>query len=84
MAYTVRLKPHAERDLDHLPLDLARRIWTKLLTLEQRPRPAGSTKLEGTGVYRIRIGDYRVVYVIDDRVRVVEIVRIAHRREVYR
>jgi mRNA interferase RelE/StbE len=84
MAYTVRLKPRAERDLDRLPTPLARRIWEKLLGLEEEPRPLGSSKLEGSDGYRIRVGDHRVVYLIDDRARTVDIVRVAHRREVYR
>jgi mRNA interferase RelE/StbE len=84
MAYTVRLKPRAERELDRLPTGLARRIWGKLLELEGEPRPPGSSKLEGSDGYRIRVSDHRVVYQIDDRARTVEIVRIAHRREVYR
>ncbi len=84
MAYTVRLKPRAERDLDRLPTPQARRIWGKLLGLEGEPRPRGSSKLEGSDGYRIRVGDHRIVYLIDDRARTVEIIRIAHRREVYR
>ena len=84
MAYTVRLKPRAERDLDRLPIAIARRIWQRLLALEDEPRPSGISKLEGSDAYRIRLGDYRVVFLIDDRLRVVEIVRVAHRREVYR
>lgn len=84
MVYTVRLKPRAERDLDRLPAPLVRRIWEKLLGLEEEPRPPGSSKLEGSDGYRIRVGDHRVVYLIDDHARTVEIVRIAHRREVYR
>jgi mRNA interferase RelE/StbE len=84
VAYTIRLKPRAERELDQLPTGQARRIWEKLLGLEDEPRPRGSAKLEGTDGYRVRVGDHRVVYLIDDRARTVEIVRIAHRREVYR
>ncbi len=84
MAYSVRLKPRARRDLDRLPIGVARRIWENLLKLEEEPRPPGSSKLEGSDGYRIRVGDHRVVYLIDDRLRTVEIVRIAHRREVYR
>jgi mRNA interferase RelE/StbE len=84
MAYTVRLKPRAERDLDRLPFDVVRRIWRKLLSLEEEPRPTGSSKLEGTDGYRLRVGDYRIVYLVDDRARVIEVVRVAHRREVYR
>jgi mRNA interferase RelE/StbE len=84
MAYTVRLKPRAERDLDRLPIAIARRIWQRLLALEDEPRPPGISKLEGSDAYRIRLSDYRVVFLIDDRLRVVEIVRVAHRRDVYR
>jgi mRNA interferase RelE/StbE len=84
MAYTIQLKPRAERELDRLPLTIARRIWRKLLALEKAPRPRGTSKLEGTDGYRIRIGDYRVVYIVDDREQTVDIIRVAHRKEVYR
>jgi len=84
MAYTVRLKPRAERDLDRLPVDVARRIWRRLLALEDDARPPGVTKLAGSDAYRIRIGDHRIVYLINDPGRFVEVVRVAHRREVYR
>ena len=85
MPYVVRLKPRAERDLDRLPIQVARRIWQRLLALEANPRPPGCVKLVGEeDAYRIRVGDYRVVYLIDDRGPLVEIVRIAHRLEVYR
>jgi mRNA interferase RelE/StbE len=84
VAYIVRLKPRAERELDRLPTGQARRIWEKLLGPEDEPRPRGSAKLEGTDGYRVRVGDHRVVYLIDDRARTVEVVRISHRREVHR
>ena len=85
MPYAVRLKPRAERDLDRLPIQVARRIWQRLLDLEANPRPHGCMKLTGEeDAYRIRIGDYRVVYLIDDQGQIAEIVRVAHRREVYR
>ena len=84
MAYVVRLKPRAERDLDRLPIGVARRIWQKLVALEGEPRPPGASNLEGSDGYRIRMGDYRIVYLIDDSAQVGEVVRVAHRREVYR
>ena len=84
ISYTVRLKPRAERELDRLPIAVARRIWEKLLTLGREPRPPGASKLEGVEGYRIRVGDYRIVYLVDDDQRVVDVARIAHRREVYR
>ena len=84
MTYTVRLKPRAQRDLDNLRLVVARRIWRRLLALEDEPQPPGATKIEGSDACRIRVGDYRVVYLINDPDHLVEIVRVAHRREVYR
>lgn len=85
MAYRVSLKPKAERDLDKLPIQVARRVWNKLLDLENDPRPHGSVKLAGEDdAYRIRVGDYRAIYLIDDHQKIVEVVRVAHRREVYR
>ncbi len=53
-------------------------------SLAIEPRPVGAVKLAGTDDFRVRIGDYRIVYAIDDNKRVVLIARIAHRREVYR
>jgi mRNA interferase RelE/StbE len=52
--------------------------------LAHSPRPPGNEKLSGQDRYRIRQGDYRIVYAIDDEARIVEIVKIGHRREVYR
>jgi len=84
MAYVIRLKPRAEAELDKLSFSTVKRITAKLLALEENPRPHGAVKLQGTEGYRIRIGEYRVVYLVNDRERVVDVVRIAHRREVYR
>ncbi len=84
MSYTVRLKPRAERELDRLPIGVARRVWERLLALEREPRPRGAAKLEGIEGYRIRVGDYRIVYLVDDDARVVDVARIGHRREIYR
>ena len=84
MSYTVILKRSAERELDRLPAQTHERIASKLLELEDNPRPHGVQKLHGQDRYRIRIGDYRVLYVIDDRAHTVEIVAVGHRREIYR
>ena len=81
---TIRLKTRAERELDRLPFTLARRIWRKLLVLAKDSRSRGTSKLEESDGYRIRIGDYRIVYIVDDREQTVDIIRVAHRREVYR
>ena len=70
--------------MDRLPIGVARRVWEKLLVLEREPRPRGAAKLEGIEGYRIRVGDYRIVYLVDDDARVVDVARIGHRREIYR
>lgn len=60
------------------------RVNVAIDALAEDPRPRGATKLAGRDDYRIRVGDYRVVYAVDDAARLVIVARIAHRREVYR
>ena len=82
--YVVRIKRSAEKELDKLPKKLAQAIDAAILRLELEPRPGGSKRLRGSDAYRIRHGDYRVLYIIDDKTRVVQITAIGHRKEVYR
>ena len=82
--YEVRIKRSAEKDLDQLPRSHADAIAAAILKLEDNPRPRGSKRLRATDGYRIRHGNYRVLYTIDDRFRLVEIVAIGHRRDIYR
>jgi len=85
MNYTVRLKRSAEKELEDFPDHVHNRITERLLTLEQNPRPRGVRKLRGRAEeYRLRVGDYRVLYVVDDAAQVVEVIAIRHRREAYR
>ena len=85
MAYTVLLRPSAERDRRCLPPEIRHRITDALLSLETDPRPPGAVKLTGKrNRWRVRIGDYRLIYEIDDAPFQVLVVRIAHHREVYR
>lgn len=84
MTYSLFLLPSAERDLDRLDGPVYRRCYQALLKLSAGPRPAGSQKLTGEDGYRIRVGDWRVLYRIDDIGKKVFIYRIKHRREVYR
>ena len=82
--YAVELKPSAEKELDRLSGKLNARIFSRLESLALDPRPPGCKKLKGgDNEWRIRIGDYRAVYTIDDRRLVVEVTRIRHRSEVY-
>lgn len=83
--YRVRLSRQAQKDLDRLPDEIWQRIQTALVALRQNPRPHGSTKLRGSSDgYRVRIGDYRALYDVDDAERLVMVLRVQHRREAYR
>lgn len=83
-AYRVDVQRSAERDLERLSADLFERIAERLEALSDAPRPPGSEKLSGLDAYRIRVGDHRVIYEVDDDARVVRVTRVRHRREVYR
>jgi mRNA interferase RelE/StbE len=83
-SYHVSLTASAEKELHRLPAQMVARIMPRLEGLALAPRPAGCKKLTGgDNEWRIRVGDYRIVYEIDDRARTVDVTRIAHRREVY-
>ena len=83
-SYRVALAASAERELRSLPTKVLARIMPRLEHLGSVPRPPGCKKLKGGDKeWRIRVGDYRIVYVIDDTARTVDVTRIAHRREVY-
>lgn len=83
--YRVQIERRAQKALDALPRDLRRRVAAKVDALTENPRPLGVRKLEGEeDLYRLRVGDYRVLYAIRDAVLLVLVVRIADRREVYR
>jgi mRNA interferase RelE/StbE len=82
--YSLTIKSSARKELEALDDTLFTRIESKILRLADNPRPPGCTKLKGySDIWRIRIGDYRVLYTIDDKEFAVRISRIAHRREVY-
>jgi len=83
--YRVVVERSAEKDLRRLPLDVRFRVADALRSLANAPRPVGSRKLAGTKHdWRIRVGDYRVIYEIADTVKVVRVYRVRHRREAYR
>jgi mRNA interferase RelE/StbE len=82
---SVLLSPAAVRDLAALDKPAQRRVVARIEALASNPRPPGVTKLQGeANAWRIRVGDYRVLYTIEDGRRVVLVVRIGHRREVYK
>ena len=83
--YEVRLHSSARKNFLSLPRDVQQRIRTHLHDLQDNPRPMGCRKLQGQeGLYRIRAGDYRVVYEIHDDVLIVLVIRIGLRSIVYR
>ena len=84
MSYTVEIKRSAGKEMESLPQEIHRRVTGKILSLENNPRPPGIRKLQGTEGYRLRVGDYRVLYTVDDRSHRVVIYSVAHRREAYR
>ena len=84
MRYRVILPKSVQKELDRLPDDIAQRILARLAGLETNPRPADVKKLKGRDAWRIRVGDYRVVYEIHDRVLQIIVITIGHRREIYR
>ncbi len=84
MSYRVLLESHARREFLDLPADVRRRIGEVMDDLAKHPRPPGAKKLVGEDGYRVRKGDYRVLYTVDDKEKTVRVYRLGHRREVYR
>lgn len=83
--YEVEVSRAGERDMERLPPGQRHRVETSILSLGTDPRQRRAVKLKGgEGLYRLRLGDYRVLYKIDDRNRLVTVYAIGHRREVYR
>jgi mRNA interferase RelE/StbE len=84
MKYRVILPRSVQKELDRLPDDLMKRILARLGQLETNPRPADVKKLNGRDAWRIRVGDYRVIYEIRDRELQILVITVGHRREIYR
>lgn len=86
MTYQIEWTTAALREVRKLDKQAARRVLVAVTKLADNPRPAGARALAGQpqGVMRIRVGDHRVVYHVEDDLIVVTVVRVAHRREVYR
>ncbi len=83
--YSVVFARSARRDLERLELDVARRIISRIEALASSPRPPGCVKLRGAdNLWRIRFGDYRVIYSIDERAHIVDISTVRHRSDAYR
>jgi mRNA interferase RelE/StbE len=84
MRFQIILPKSVQKVLDRLPDEIANRILARLAGLETNPRPADVKKLKGRDAWRIRVGDYRVIYEIHDRVLQIIVITLGHRREIYR
>jgi mRNA interferase RelE/StbE len=84
MRFQVILPKSVQKELNRLPDDMASRVLARLAGLETNPRPQDVKKLKGRDAWRIRVGDYRVIYEVHDRVLQIIVIRIGHRREIYR
>lgn len=82
--YKVRLKQSAVKELEQLPRQDLARVISRIGALSRDPRPSGYEKLSGQERYRIRQGNYRVLYEIYDIAQLITIVKVGHRRDVYR
>jgi mRNA interferase RelE/StbE len=83
--YQIVIGKIASKELRKLPKGEVQRIFPKIKSLSSQPRPEGSKKLksQSENLWRIRIGDYRVIYSIDDSVNIVDVRRVGHRRDIY-
>jgi len=83
-SYKLLIKPSAVKELEALPAKDRRRLVARLQRLSSDPRPPGSEKLSGHDLYRIRQGNYRVLYSVEDLALIVLVIKVGHRRDVYR
>jgi mRNA interferase RelE/StbE len=81
--YKVYLSKRAEKDLDNLSDLVANPILSAIANLAEELRPKGCKRLKGREGYRIRIGNYRVIYIISDRQLIVEVIALGHRKDIY-
>ncbi len=85
MEYRVEVKEPAIKELAKLQPDIGRKILASIESLASNPRPRQSIKLrESPSSYRLRVGDYRVLYQINDAEKMIIIIKVGHRRDVYR
>lgn len=82
--YRVELTQSAQKELNRLPAKVIEKIIIVLKSLEENPRPIGCKKLKGyKNLWRVRVGDYRVIYAVDDVILLVDVREIGNRRDIY-
>jgi len=82
--YKIFILPQAQKDLDNLQTKIFNQMKSKISLLSNNPRPSGCLKLTAEEGYRLKTGDYRILYRIDDKEKIIYIYRIKHRKEVYK
>ena len=84
--YNISIKPTALKELEKVPKAYAIKIRNSIDKLAQDPRPPGVKKLKGTdeNLYRVRFGDYRIIYSVEDEIQIIEVTRIGHRKYIYK
>jgi mRNA interferase RelE/StbE len=84
--YKITFKRSAEKEIQKLPSLVISKIVPVIESLSSDPRPSGSKKLQGSkeNIWRVRVGNYRVVYLIADEIKIVEIRKIGHRKDIYK
>jgi mRNA interferase RelE/StbE len=82
--YRVEILRRAQKQLDRLPIQDVERIAAAIEALADDSRPEGSKKLSGRSGWRIRVGQYRVIYEVEDRIRILTVLDVGHRKDVYR
>lgn len=84
--YTITFKKKAEKELRKIPVNMLTKVAAAIDELAEEPRPNGSKKLKGSEeeLWRIRIGVYRVIYHIEDEIRIVNVRKVGHRKDIYR
>ncbi len=83
-SYKIFVKKSAEKELRQIPAKDLSKVVEKLKSLAQNPRPHGVEKMEGGERYRLRQGDRRMIYLIDDAEKLVTVIKVGNRKEVYR
>jgi mRNA interferase RelE/StbE len=83
MPYQVQIRKTAQKQLDKLPDDVAETLLDAIEALANNPRPNGYKNLKGRNGFRIRKGDYRIIYDIFDNILVIDVISVGHRRDIY-
>lgn len=82
--YKIEIKKSAIKELNSIPQKDIQKIISKIRSLSSNPRPQGCTKLTNREDYRIRVGNYRIIYSINDDILIITVIKIGHRKEIYR